>query len=165
MVPRVERSSPKEVVGIEIKGKLGQIGLHEGDLTCMLDTLDCCAIFFDGSLGSHSESNCGAKSLNINIVLDRGRNSEERGEKLFHIPLIVQSPVLLTSLLPFLVALLGFGEGKLEILLGDDAGIDSNCARSLSIDGQKQFRGDFSGIEFLDETGDVFPGDLINPLG
>ena len=94
-------------------------------------------VFFKRFLSSDSDSDCRTSSLHVDVIFDRGRNPEKRREEPFHIPLVVKSPVFLARILPLLIALPRFGEGKVKVLFGDNAVADPNCTGPLSIDGKQ----------------------------
>lgn len=165
MIPRVQGPSPQEIKRIEVEGHLREISLHKGDQPSVLHAFDGCTVLFSIFICSDGGPNGGASAFHVNIVLNGGRDSEQRREVLFHVPLVFHGPVPFFCLSPLLVTLPRSFEGILEVVLGDYAGLSAVGGCSYRVDSQQLLRGDGPSIELVDESDEIEPSEMIDAFG
>lgn len=162
VVPRVEASSPKEVVRVEVEGKLRQVGLDKWYESMVLHCSDHIGIFLAELICSCTKSDRWGFSLDLDVFFDWCGNSKQNRQMLVLIPFFLNCNVILAWLCSFLVTLSCHLQCKIKVFFRCDAKILPNSGCSMSENCNQLFRGNFSLIEKSHNFHNIRAENMIN---
>jgi hypothetical protein len=122
-------------VGVEGKGQLWYIGLHERDHSAVFHADDVGSILLADVVRTRGEANGGGSGLHFDVILDGDGHSKQGRQMLIWAPLFPKGKIILSGFKTFTITLLGFSKSKLKVVLRDNAKVSANGGCPLAVDG------------------------------